>query len=416
MQDKELYYQLLGLCEPWRVTVVEVDFKAQKVDVFVEWPAEKMGKCPDCGKEYSIHDYRSERCWRHLDTMQFQTVLHCRLPRIKCEEHGVKSIDIPWSERNSRFTSMYERFAIDVLQGCGNQTKARELLRLSWDEVHLIQSKGVQRGLWRRSSGELRYIGVDEKSFLRGHQYATVVCDLEQSRVLDVSRDRKAESLGELLGRLPAEQREGIKAVAMDMWEPFMRSVRALLPSAEIVHDKFHIAKYLGEAVDKVRKAENRILSESGDNTLKGTKYLWLTNPSNWLEKQKALFKELKDKGLKVGKAWAIKEMFTDLWRYRYEKPARDFFARWYWWATHARLKPMADAAKVIKRHLDNILTYLKHRITNATAEGLNSKIQLIKSSARGFRNFENFRIAILFHCGQLDMYPEKSAFSHKTQ
>lgn len=254
------------------------------------------------------------------------------------------------------------------------------------------------------------------EEFFASHQYATVVCDLDQSRVLDVARDRKAESLGELPGRMPAEQREGIKAVAMDMWEPFMSSVRALLPSADIVHDKFHIAKYLGEAVDKVRKAENRILSEAGDNTLKGTKYLWLTNPANWLEKQKTLFKELKDKGLKVGKAWAIKEMFADLWGYCYEKPARDFFARWYRWATHARLKPMADVAKLIKRHLDNILTYLKHRITNATAEGLNSKIQLVKSSARGFRNFENFRIAILFHCGKLEMYPENSTFSHKSQ
>ncbi len=114
-------------------------------------------------------------------------------------------------------------------------------------------------------------------------------------------------------------------------------------PYTEIVHDRFHIAKHLGEAVDKVRKAENRVLVKEGVETLKGTKYLWLTNPSNWTKKQRSLFKGLKDKELKVGRAWAIKEMFWDLWGYTYEKAARNFFKKWYWWATHSRLKSIAD-------------------------------------------------------------------------
>jgi transposase len=275
--------------------------------------------------------------------------------------------------------------------------------------VHLIQEKAVQRGLERRVAGELKHLGVDEKSFLKGHQYATILSDLDNPRVLDVARDRKEDSLGELLNKLPEAQRDNIKAVAMDMWEPFINAVEQYLPQADIVHDKFHIAKYLGEAVDKVRRAENRNLVNQDKDTLKGTKYLWLTNPNNWSEQQEASFNELKDKGLKVGRAWSIKEMFSGLWDYRYEKAARRFFKRWFWWATHARLKPMAEVAKKLKRHLDNILTYLEHRITNAVAEGLNSKIQQIKSAARGFRKFENFRIAILFFCGKLDMYPQKS-------
>ncbi len=409
MQDRELYRQLLGLLDPWKVSEVAIDFEGRKVDVWVEWPPEKEALCPECGKGYGIYDHREERQWRHLDTMQFQTILHCRIPRIKCTEHGVKSIDVPWAEKNSRFTALFERLAIDVLQGCQNQTKANDLLRLSWDEVHLIQEKAVERGLERRVAGELRHIGVDEKSFLKGHQYATVLSDLDNPRVLDVARDRREESLGGLLRKLPEGQREGVEAVAIDMWEPYINAVQVQLPQADIVHDKFHIAKYLGEAVDKVRKTENRNLVKEGVEDLKGTKYLWLTNPEKWTADQKALFQELKGKGLKVGRAWAIKEMFSDLWCYCYEKAARNFFKKWYWWATHARLKPVSDVAKKLKRHLDNILTYLKHRITNAVAEGLNSKIQQVKSAARGFRNFENYRIAILFHCGKLDMYPHKS-------
>jgi transposase len=409
MQDRELYRQLLGLREPWNVSEVQIDFEGKKVDVWVEWPPQKQALCPECGKSYVIYDHRDERQWRHLDTMQFQTILHCRIPRVRCPEDGVKSIDVPWSEKNSRFTALFERLSIDVLLGCQNQTKAKELLKLSWDEVHLIQEKAVQRGLHRRVEETLHYIGVDEKSFLKGHRYATVLSDLDNARVLDVAEDRKEESLAELLHRIPEEQREEVAAVAIDMWEPYINAVEYFLPEADIVHDKFHIAKYLGEAVDKVRKTEHKSLLKEGSEYLKGTKYLWLTNPMNWTNEQKQQFKELKNKGLKVGRAWTLKEMFSDLWGYRYEKPARNFFKKWYWWATHARLMPVADVAKKLKRHLDNILTYLKHRITNAVAEGLNSKIQLIKSAARGFRNFENYRIAILFFCGKLDMYPHKS-------
>lgn len=409
MQDRELYRQLMGLEEPWAVREVKVDFEGRKVDVWVEWPLEQPGPCPECTKPCRIYDHREERQWRHLDTMQFQTIVHWRIARVKCAEHGIKSMAVPWAEKHSRFTALFERLSIDVLLGCQNQSKAKELLKLSWDEVHLIQEKAVERGLGRRVGGELKHIGVDEKSFLKGHQYATVLSDLENPRVLDVSRDRKEESLGELLNKIPEPQRDHIKAVALDMWEPFINAVEQGLPQAAIVHDKFHIAKYLGEAVDKVRRAENRNLANQDKDTLKGTKYLWLTNPNNWTEQQQASFNELKDKGLKVGRAWSIKEMFSGLWEYRYEKAARKFFKQWFWWATHARLKPMAEVAKKLKRHLDNILTYLEHRITNAVAEGLNSKIQQIKSAARGFRKFENYRIAILFFCGKLDMYPQKS-------
>ncbi len=409
MQDRELYRQLLGLREPWKVSEVKVDMGGQKIDVYIQWPLDKEALCPECGKSYPLYDHRDERRWRHLDTMQFETILHCRIPRVKCKDHGVKSAEIPWAEERSRFTALFERLAIDVLLACQNQTKAKEMLRLSWDEIHNVQDRAVKRGLERRRLEAVQYLGVDEKSFLKRHKYATVVSDIKGGRVIDVARDRKEASLSEALQSIPKKQRAEIKAVAIDMWEPYINGVNRELPYTEIVHDRFHIAKHLGEAVDKVRKAENRILVKEGLETLKGTKYLWLTNPSNWTKKQRSLFKGIKDKELKVGRAWAIKEMFSDLWGYTYEKAARNFFKKWYWWATHSRLKSIADTAKMIKRHLENILTYLKHRITNAVAEALNSRIHYIKSAARGFRNFDNYRTAILFHCGKLDMYPHKS-------
>jgi transposase len=117
-------------------------------------------------------------------------------------------------------------------------------------------------------------------------------------------------------------------------------------------------------------------------------------------------FAALRTSTLKVARAWALKETAANLWEYRYVGPARRFFRRWYFWATHSRLKPMIEKARMLKTHLPNVLTYLRHRITNATAEGLNSKIQWIRYTARGFRNRENFKTAIYFHCGKLDLYP----------
>lgn len=409
MKDKELYRQLLGLPEPWVVSEVNVDFDELSVEVKVDWPKLRKAACPKCGKECSVYDHREKRSWRHLDTMQFKTVLTCEIPRVACEEHGVKTVDAPWADEHSRFTALFERLSIDVLLAAQSQIKAKELLNLSWDEVHRIQERGVNRGLENRSNEVAKRIGVDEKSFLKGQSYATVVYDLDNRKVLDVARDRKEDSLKEALGKMTDEQTQGVEAVAIDMWAPYINAIEKLLPDADIVHDKFHIVKYLNEAVDKVRRAENKLLNSQGSDVLSGTKFLWLTNSANWTVNQKRSFKELKDIELKVGRAWALKETFGDFWNYSYVKSATKFFTKWYFWATHSQLKPMVKVAKMIKKHFDRIITYLKHCITNAVAEGLNSKIQQIKASARGFRNFDNYRIAILFHCGKLDMHPQKS-------
>jgi transposase len=192
----------------------------------------------------------------------------------------------------------------------------------------------------------------------------------------------------------------------MDMWEAFMTASKNNAPQADIVHDKFHTVAYLTKAVDNVRRKENKDMLKLGDETLKGSKYLWLTNPENFKPEEKTAFKLFEIDELKVGKAWAIKEAFQHFWDYSYQGSAQSFFQNWYFWATHCRLKPMIEAAKTLKRHLVGLLAYLKHHITNAVTEGLNSKIQIIKSNARGFRNFNNYRVAILFNCGKLNLYP----------
>jgi transposase len=334
--------------------------------------------------------------------MQFQTIIKSRVPRSDCKEHGPLTIEVPWAGPNSRFTLLFERMTIEVMIAAKSIKEAAKLLRISWDQVHAIQARAVARGLLRREVDEISHVGIDEKSFLKGHKYASLMVDIDGERVLDVVEGRTLEAANELWSRLPEEVRHGIDAVAMDMWDAFITSTKVNAPQAEIVHDKFHISKYLNEAVDKVRRAEHRGFMKDGDETLKGAKYLFLKNVENMTDVEKKRFKALRMDNLKAGRAWSIKETFAEFWTYSYQASAE----KWYWWATHSRLKPIIDVAKMLKRHLANILTYLKHQITNALMEGFNSKIQTIKANARGYRNFANYRIAILFYCGKLSLYP----------
>jgi transposase len=400
------YAQLLGLTPPWQVLAVDLKMNELKVEIDVGWPVGEPVHCPECEELCRIKDHREERVWRHMDTMQFQTLLKSRVPRADCPEHGVKTVKVPWAGPRSQFTLLFERFAIDVIYASRSITQAKALLDISWDQVQAIQARAVERGLSRRSLEELKHVGVDEKNFGKGHSYVSVLSDIQEGRVLDVVKGRTKESADELWQTIPMEQRSKIEAVAMDMWDAFMTSTKENVPQADIVHDKFHVAKYLGKAVDDVRKKECRELAGQGNEILKGSKYLWLINPTNWTPDQEAIFKVMKKEELKVGRAWAIKGMFAHFWDYIYEKSAEKFFKQWYFWATHSRLKPIIETAKTLRRHLPGLLTYMKHRITNAVAEGLNSKIQGIKANARGFRNFGNYRIAILFHCGKLNVYP----------
>jgi transposase len=235
-----------------------------------------------------------------------------------------------------------------------------------------------------------------------------VVCDLEGSTVQYVAEDRTAQSLASYFESLSSARRAGIEAVAMDMWEPYVKATMEYVPLAadKIVFDRFHIMKQMNEAVDKVRRQEHRALSAEGDNTLKGTKHWWLYNRGNVPQKYQRVFKRIRDEHLNTSRAWAIKETLRDLWGYVSPTWARKFFAQWFGWARRSRLEPVKKVAATLKRHIQNILTYCVHPITNAVAEGLNSKIMAIKRKACGYRNKENFKTAIYFFCGGLDLYP----------
>lgn len=314
---------------------------------------------------------------------------------------------LSWAEPSSRFTALFERLAIDWMKAASQKAVADQL-GLSWDEVHAIQERAVARGLARRAAEPVARLGVDEKAFTRGHRYFTLVNDLDNPRVLYVAEDRTEASLDGFWSSLTEQQIAAIEAIAMDMWDPYIRSTVNHLPEArqKIVFDKFHIAKHLSEAVDQVRRKENRQLRAAGDDRLAGTRYDWLRNPAQMAPDDRREFAALRNSSLKTARAWALKESMMAFFGYTYERPARKHFRWWHNGAVRSRLTPIADKARMLKRRFENIVTYLKHHVTNAASESLNSKIQWVKYTARGFRNKTNFKTAIYFHCGGLDLMP----------
>ncbi len=407
MEEKVFFYKVLGLHPPWLIKEVVLNEVEQRVDIYIDHESGIQVRCPACDKFYGLYDHAPERIYRHLNTCQMATYIHVRLPRVNCPNHGVKQIDSEFGENGSDMTYAFESFVIQVAQECSIEATGR-LCGLSWDRGWNALERAVKRGLARKEHRILARIGVDEKSIARGYKYESLVYDLDAGTVEHVMDERNQESLESYYRQFSDQELAEVKAVAMDMWDPYIAATKAWIPGAEkkIVFDRFHVMKHVLEAVDKVRKNEHQLLSEQGEPMLKGTKYLWLWSEENIPEWRREEFEALRGKDLRVCRAWAIKENIRHLWDYRYEAHMRHYFQRWYFWATHSRLAPVIKAANTLKTHIDNIVTYARPRITNALGESINAKIEKVKRLACGFRNRSHYRTAIYFHCGGLNLFP----------
>ena len=407
MQDFQLYQQILGLTEPWRVEQVTLKLKDKTVEVRVGY-ADTLWGCPQCQQRMQIHDYE-ERRWRHLDSCQFQTMIVSRVPVVRCPTHGTQTVAVPWAEKYARFTRLFERFAIDVMLEC-SISGACDILKVSWDEADGIKQRAVKRGLARKEPKVMERLCVDEKGMGNGHNYLTIVANVSGDRttVEYVGEEREQESLDAFWESLTAEQLAGVEAVGMDMWEPYMRSTLARVPgaAAKIVHDPFHLVKHMNEAVNEVRVREHKRLLAAGDDTLKNTRQLWLYGIENVPSQYAQRFDEVKELNLQTSRAWAIKEVFRSFWLCDTVKQAERYFGQWYGWAIRSRLEPVKKVARMCKSHLGNVLTYFVHRLTNGPIEGLNNAIQGLIKKAFGYRNKDRFKTDIFFHFGGLDLYP----------
>ncbi len=385
MDDTELYTTLLGIRLPWRVTRVRVNMAAERVDVWVEEAPGTTFPCALCREPVAMYDHTPEQAWRHLDTCQCATYVHARLPRTACPVDDVKQVPAPWAEPRSEYTRLFERQIIDTSQEC-DVAGVRRLLRTTWDATWGVLERAVARGLGRKPRRVPARLGVDEKAIRKGHHYETLVVDLDTGTVEAVLDGRTQASLEAYYRQFTPEELATIEAIARDMWEPYIRATHACVPDAttQLVFNRYHATRYVTEAMDQVRRQEHQALQAQDDRRLTGTKHLWLWNEENIPAWRRAEFDALKH--------------------------AEKYFTAWYFWATHSRLTPIIEAARTLKRHLPNLLTYFKRWITNAMSEGINSKVQTLKVMACGYRNRAHYKTAMLFHCGGLDLYPRPEA------
>ena len=404
MDEVKLYEKILSLSKPWLVDSIELNETDNSVHVCVSCDGDSVS-CPVCQKSCPRYDRRS-RTWRHLDTCQYKTFVHCNAPRVSCVEHGVLQVDIPWAEKGAGFTLLFESLVIDWLKEASINGVSRQL-GLSWNAIDGIMKCAVQRGLGRRTELDIKHLCVDEVSRRKGRKYLTIVSN-HQGHVLDVQDDRTKESLNAFYNKFSEQQLKKVQSISMDMCQAYISVTLEMIPDAKskICFDKFHVVKDLNEAIDVTRKSEMKWIDPVWRKALHTSRYTWLRNQNNLERKHKETIAELKKIANKTARAWTIRQYAMTLWDYKCKTWAKKAWTRWYNWAIRSQLNAIKASAKSIKKNLWGILNAVVLKRTNASAESINSKIKSIKIRAKGFRNKERLKRAILFHCGGLEMKP----------
>ena len=397
---------LLDLDENWQVVKIDSNLKKKEVIIDIKYIG-LQAICPVLYDLYAIYDHAPERSWRHLNIFEYKTYIRCRLPRLQNSTNKVVTMHPPWADKHDRHTYLFESCAIDLMQATKNQSKTAILMDCGFNLINRILHNSLERGLVRRNIKDVIFdhLSIDEKSFKKGHKYITVLSDPNSGCVLNVVEDRTKKAVEHLLNTtLTKQQQQDVKTVSMDMWKAFIEVVKEIMPDTKMVHDRFHLVSYLNKAIDQVRRREVKTQEE-----LKNTRYVLLKNEANLTDKQRIVFDSIKDANYEVSRAWQVCANFKDICRQ--PNTLTNAIGLHTKWMADSINKKIAEVTKVVdmfKNHIARVTNALVYNQSNAMAERLNGKIQELKTIGKGYRKFENFRSAILFFHGGLNLYPLK--------
>jgi|WetSurSiteA1Bulk_404760.scaffolds.fasta_scaffold39129_1 transposase len=399
MKDTDLLQMALGLSAPWQVSKVEFDSSKSQLTLMIDFPKGSRFVCPVCGQgDCKAYD-TEQKTWRHLNFFQHETFISARVPRTDCPRCGPRLISVPWARSGSGFTLLFEALVMIL----GQQMPINSLAQLIgehdtrlWRVLHYY----VHCARDEVDLSTVVRVGVDETSKSRGHDYVSLFVDLDERRVIFATPGKDASTLERFSQDLSVHHGDpqAVQEVCCDMSPAFIKGVEQQLPNAQFTFDKFHVMKIINEAVDEVRRQEQKLRPE-----LKYSRYVWLKNPQNLKASQSRQLEELDVKrlNLKTARAYHIRLNFQELWQQCPEQ-AGAFLKKWYFWATHSRLEPIIKAAHTIKRHWQGILRWFTSQITNGVLEGINSLVQAAKARARGYRSARNFITMIYLLAGKL--------------
>jgi len=398
----KMFEQSIGLSEPWSVERAEFSEDSKEVHVYIKARKTAQYACPECGEICSRYDdEEKERIWRHGDVVFFPCYIHCRRPRIKCEKHGTRVVEAPWARAYSRYTMLFESYAMFLVKNMPVEA-ARKLLRISHTSLTNIMWYWVDKAVSEDDLSEAKHLSIDETSFKRGHSYVTVISDMTARRVIGVEPDRSMESVELFSYKLESKggKCENIQTVSCDMSKAYMAAKELCFPNAETVIDRFHVKQLILKGMDEVRREEQGKTSKSRKS---GRKLLMIPE-GRMTEKQQEVAEILCKQYPKTGRAFRMVQCLDDVYRCQTRAEADDKFNKLLGWLSRSRLEPMKKVGRTFKTYKNQILNYFTDRITNAIAEAINSLIQAAKRKARGYVTFRGYACMIYLVVGKLKL------------
>lgn len=349
----EMFKVALELEEPWELTQVEYDDKDEAWHLFIDFKRGAMFSCPSCGEACKAYDVEKKE-WRHLDFWNWKTYMHARVPRTNCTNcNKVTLVPVKWSRPLSHFTLQFDAWAMRLMAEMPVNAAAREL-REHDTRMWRIFHHYVHIAMNELDLTSVKRIAVDETSSRRGHRYITLFVDVDTKTVLFATEGKSKDTLEKFKQHLMSKGATAtqIQEICCDMSPAFIRGIQEQFPEAEITFDKFHVMKMVNEAVDEVRREEQKQAPE-----LKQSRYLWLKNVTTLKDEQRVELNKLKDGHLQTGKAYRLKLSLQELWAQPHIL-ADVYLREWMGWARRSQLKPMMELSKTLKRHEEGILRW----------------------------------------------------------
>jgi transposase len=419
VQIEALFTSALGLQAPWVVRDVRLDTVKHRIDFDVHC-MQALLTCPACGAaSQKVHD-RLPRSWRHLDFFQYEAWLHAEVPRVGCAACGkTTQVSVPWAREGSGFTLLFEALALTMCQDLPVRQAARDL-RVRDKQLWRRIEHYVTEARKKQDMSKVHIVGIDETSLRRGHDYVTVVHDLDAKRLLFCTPGRDHQTIQAFAQDLQAHGGEPtvIAHACMDMSAAYLKGATAYLPNALVSYDRFHVVKLAGEAMDDVRTEEwkteqARVEEALGHLTPKQRRsILWgmRRNPSGWSNTQTQAMHWLQRANLKTARAWrlkmALREVFANARSHNQAELAGAELKAWLSWARRSRLEPFKRLAATLKAHFDSVVRGMLDHRSNAFVEAMNGLMQQAKRAARGFRTAANFIAIAYLRLGKLTHLP----------
>jgi transposase len=327
------------------------------------------------------------------------TLLRLKIYRIKCKK--CKAIcwpKLPFAKPKKRYTNSFARLATELILMMTIKDCA-SFLGVGWDTIKNIHKEHLSNRYRIIPLKELEYIGIDEFAIRKGHHYMTIAIDLARGAVLFATEGKSGESITPFLKKLKRKSKK-LKAISIDMNKGYIAAILEHLPKIDIVFDHYHISALMNRGLDELRRKHQKDLDEIGKKTLKGSRYLLLSNYESLNQEKQDRLQALLEINAPLATMHCLKEQFREFWNQTSSENARKFFDNWYEDAMKSKIHPLMKVAKTLRSYLFGLVNYFKHKITSASVEGTNNKIKTLIRQVYGFRDMEYFKLR-LFHLHQ---------------